>query len=60
MTQRIKIEIEPIEGSDKYDVHFESRQLGSETFAYRTKKQIAALVAGRLANAYQDIRIGAV
>ena len=57
--QEVTIEIEPIEGSDKYDVHFNSHQLGRETFAYRTKKQIAVLVAGRLVNAFQDIRLGA-
>ena len=57
--KEVTIEIEPIEGSDKYDVHFNSHQLGRETFAYRTKKQIAVLVAGRLANAFQDIRLGA-
>jgi hypothetical protein len=55
MTHKITIEIEPIKGSNKYDVHFVSHQLGSETFAYRTKQEIAALVTGRLANGYQDI-----
>ena len=56
MTHKITIEIEPIKGSNKYDVHFVSHQLGSETFAYRTKQEINALVAGRLANSYQDMQ----